>query len=146
MINFAVQRGCLSDVLQEAAFHLTGEQVLTMLSIITLKFTIMKPIPQNVLAGFNNLLKQRNVPPMFFSDYRKWLFYFLDFRASPASLKLVAQFQYGCRLRISEGCSLRAKDFNCDTGMLTVRGREIKYGPCLCRRRSFRNWKHSWKK
>ncbi len=41
----------------------------------------MKPIPQNILAGFNDLLKQRNVPPMFLADYRKWLLYFLDFRA-----------------------------------------------------------------
>ncbi len=41
----------------------------------------MKPIPQNILAGFNDLLQQRNVPPMFVADYRKWLLYFLDFRA-----------------------------------------------------------------
>lgn len=41
----------------------------------------MKPIPQNMLAGFNDMLKQRNVPPMLFADYRKWLRYFLDFSA-----------------------------------------------------------------
>lgn len=32
--------------------------------------------------------------------------------------KLVAQLQYGCGLRISEGCKLRVKDFNFDTGLL----------------------------
>jgi integron integrase len=41
----------------------------------------MRPIPQNILAGFNDLLKQRNVPPMLLADYRKWLLYFLDFSA-----------------------------------------------------------------
>lgn len=41
----------------------------------------MKPIPLNILVGFNDLLKQRNVPPPFLADYRKWLLYFLDFRA-----------------------------------------------------------------
>jgi len=41
----------------------------------------MKPIPQNLLSGFNDLLKQRKIPPLLLSDYRKWLFYFLDFRA-----------------------------------------------------------------
>ncbi len=48
----------------------------------------MKPIPQNILGGFNALMKQRNVPPMLLGDYRKWLLYFLDFRAKypfPAS-------------------------------------------------------------
>jgi integron integrase len=41
----------------------------------------MKPIPQNILGCFNDLLKQRNIPPMLLADYRKWLLYFLDFRA-----------------------------------------------------------------
>ena len=41
----------------------------------------MKPIPQNILRGFNDLMKLRKVPPMFLGDYRKWLLYFLDFRA-----------------------------------------------------------------
>jgi integron integrase len=40
--------------------------------------------------------------------------------------RLVAQLQYGCGLRISEGCRLRVKDFNFDTGMLTVRGKGQK--------------------
>jgi len=40
--------------------------------------------------------------------------------------KLVAQLQYGCGLRISEGCMLRVKDFNFDTGLLTVRGKGNK--------------------
>jgi len=41
----------------------------------------MRPIPQNILAVFNDLLKQRHVSPTLLADYRKWLFYFLDFRA-----------------------------------------------------------------
>ncbi len=41
----------------------------------------MKPIPQNILTDFNDLLKQRKVPPMLLADYRKWLLYFLDFSA-----------------------------------------------------------------
>jgi len=40
----------------------------------------MKPIPQNILAGFNDLLKQRKVAPPHLADYKKWLLYFLDFR------------------------------------------------------------------
>jgi len=40
----------------------------------------MKPVPQNILVGFNGLLKQRKVPPVLLADYRKWLRYFLDFR------------------------------------------------------------------
>jgi site-specific recombinase XerD len=40
--------------------------------------------------------------------------------------KLVAQLQYGCGLRINEGVSLRIKDFNFDTGLLTVRGKGEK--------------------
>ncbi len=40
--------------------------------------------------------------------------------------KLVAQLQYGCGLRISEGCKLRVKDFNFDTGLLTIRGKGEK--------------------
>jgi integron integrase len=40
--------------------------------------------------------------------------------------KLVAQLQYGCGLRISEGCKLRVKDFNFDSGLLTVRGKGEK--------------------
>jgi integron integrase len=40
--------------------------------------------------------------------------------------KLVAQLQFGCGLRISEGCQLRVKDFDFDTGLLTVRGKGKK--------------------
>jgi hypothetical protein len=40
----------------------------------------MLPIPQDVLAQFNAVLKQRKVPEPFHADYRKWLRYFLDFR------------------------------------------------------------------
>ncbi len=41
----------------------------------------MLPIPQDVLAQFNAILKQRKVPERFHADYRKWLRYFLDFRS-----------------------------------------------------------------
>lgn len=34
--------------------------------------------------------------------------------------KLIAKVLYGCGLRISEGVNLRVKDFNFDTGMLTI--------------------------
>ena len=37
--------------------------------------------------------------------------------------KLIAQLQYGCGLRVTESVTLRAKDFNFDAGMLTVRGK-----------------------
>ncbi len=40
--------------------------------------------------------------------------------------KLVALLQYGCGLRISEGIKLRVKDFNFETGMLTIRGKGEK--------------------
>ncbi|MDH4164656.1 MAG: integron integrase [Nitrospirota bacterium] len=40
--------------------------------------------------------------------------------------KLVAQLQYGCGLRISEGCGLRVKDFDFDSGLLTIRGKGKK--------------------
>ncbi len=42
------------------------------------------------------------------------------------SYKLIAQLQYGCGLRITESVTLRIKDFNFDTGMLTVRGKGNK--------------------
>lgn len=41
----------------------------------------MQPIPKNILAQFDAILKQRNVPVDAHNDYRKWLRYFLDFRA-----------------------------------------------------------------
>jgi hypothetical protein len=41
----------------------------------------MQPIPQDVLAQFDALLKLRNVPVASHTYYRKWLRYFLDFRA-----------------------------------------------------------------
>jgi integron integrase len=40
--------------------------------------------------------------------------------------RLVAQLQYGCGLRISEGCQLRVKDFDFETDLLTVRGKGKK--------------------
>jgi integron integrase len=41
----------------------------------------MQLIPANVLAQFDAILKQRNIPVGVHNDYRKWLRYFLDFRA-----------------------------------------------------------------
>ncbi len=41
----------------------------------------MLPIPQEILAQFNAILKQRRVPERIHADYRKWLQYFLDFRS-----------------------------------------------------------------
>ena len=41
----------------------------------------MQPIPGNILAQFDAILKQRNIPVDAHNDYRKWLRYFLDFRA-----------------------------------------------------------------
>jgi hypothetical protein len=40
----------------------------------------MLPIPQDVLAQFEAVLKERAVPAPFHADYRKWLRYYLDFR------------------------------------------------------------------
>ena len=41
----------------------------------------MQPIPENILAQFDSIMKQRNIPADAHNDYRKWLRYFLDFRA-----------------------------------------------------------------
>ncbi len=41
----------------------------------------MLPIPQDVLAQFNAILRQRKVPERVHADYRKWLLYYLDFRS-----------------------------------------------------------------
>ncbi len=41
----------------------------------------MLPIPQDVLAKFDAILRERAVPAPFHADYRKWLRYFLDFRS-----------------------------------------------------------------
>ena len=41
----------------------------------------MQPIPETTLAQFDAILKQRNIPVKDHNDYRKWLRYFLDFRA-----------------------------------------------------------------
>jgi site-specific recombinase XerD len=40
--------------------------------------------------------------------------------------KLVSQLQFGCGLRVNESVTLRIKDFNFDTGLLTVRGKGNK--------------------
>jgi hypothetical protein len=41
----------------------------------------MLPIPQDVLAQFEAVLKERAVPVSFHADYKKWLRYYLDFCA-----------------------------------------------------------------
>lgn len=41
----------------------------------------MQTIPADILARFDDSLKHRNVPLFLRSEYRKWLRYFLDFRA-----------------------------------------------------------------
>ena len=41
----------------------------------------MQLIPTNVLVQFDAILKRRNIPVDAHNDYRKWLRYFLDFRA-----------------------------------------------------------------
>jgi hypothetical protein len=41
----------------------------------------MLPVPQDVLAKFDAILRERAVPAPFHADYRKWLRYFLDFRS-----------------------------------------------------------------
>lgn len=41
----------------------------------------MQTIPENILDQFNALLKQLKIPVAAHNDYRKWLRYFLDFRA-----------------------------------------------------------------
>jgi len=41
----------------------------------------VQPIPENILAQFDSIMKQRNIPADAHNDYRKWLRYFLDFRA-----------------------------------------------------------------
>jgi hypothetical protein len=40
----------------------------------------MLPVPQDVLAEFDAVLRECAVPAPFRGDYRKWLRYFLDFR------------------------------------------------------------------
>jgi hypothetical protein len=41
----------------------------------------MQTIPPDILSRFDNTLNQRNIPLLSRHDYRKWLRYFLDFRA-----------------------------------------------------------------
>jgi len=49
----------------------------------------MEPIPKDLLIQFDDILKQRNIPVSSHADYRKWLRYFLDYRAkySPPDAK-----------------------------------------------------------
>lgn len=41
----------------------------------------MQPIPEDILKQFNAVLDQKKIPPSTQDDYRKWLLYYLDFRA-----------------------------------------------------------------
>jgi len=41
----------------------------------------MQPIPRDILAQFEAVLKKRAVPVAQHADYRKWLRYYLDFRS-----------------------------------------------------------------
>ncbi len=67
--------------------HLTGEHVFTIMSITgisqggyLLRIQPMQPIPKDILAEFDFMLKQRRLSAFSQADYRKWLRYFLDFR------------------------------------------------------------------
>lgn len=81
--------------------------------VLKADFGIHKDIPR---------AKKSNYIPVVLS--RQEIDAVLNNLASP--YKLVAQLQYGCGLRISEGCKLRVKDFNFDVGLLTVRGKGEK--------------------
>ncbi|MDH4101089.1 MAG: phage integrase N-terminal SAM-like domain-containing protein, partial [Nitrospirota bacterium] len=41
----------------------------------------MLPIPETILKSFDAILEKKSVPPGLRQDYRKWLRFFLDFRA-----------------------------------------------------------------
>lgn len=41
----------------------------------------MRPIPDDILRQFNEVLEKKGIPPSARDDYRKWLLYYLDFRA-----------------------------------------------------------------
>ncbi len=41
----------------------------------------MQPIPADILTQFNTVLEQKRIPTAMRDDYRKWLLYYLDFRA-----------------------------------------------------------------
>ncbi len=88
-----------------------------------------------LLFLFRHILKkdfgdQRDVPRAKTSNYiptvlsRKEIDSVLVHLRHP--FRLVAQLQYGCGLRISEGCQLRVKDFDFETGLLTIRGKGKK--------------------
>ncbi len=71
-----------------------------------------------------------DVPRAKTSNYIPTVLSHREIDAIPAHLrhpfKLVAQLQYGCGLRISEGCQLRVKDFDFEPGLLTIRGKGNK--------------------
>ena len=60
--------------------------------------------------------KKRKYIPTVLS--REEVFSIFEYLQEP--YKLIAKVLYGCGLRISEGVNLRVKDFNFDTGMLTI--------------------------
>jgi hypothetical protein len=41
----------------------------------------MLKIDSGILVRFDNTLKIHNIPPVSYFEYRKWLRYFLDFKA-----------------------------------------------------------------
>lgn len=52
----------------------------------------MQIIPPDILARFDDILKQRGIPLFQIHEYRQWLRYFLDFRAEyPLSAEQNAQ-------------------------------------------------------
>jgi len=70
----------------------------------------MYPVPDDILSQFNALLDKKSVPVALHEDYRKWLRYFLDFRAKyspPAERsKQVRQFIEKLRSKDQSGKSL----------------------------------------
>ena len=42
----------------------------------------MKPIPRDISAQFEAVLKKRAVPVVRQADYKKWLMYYLDYRST----------------------------------------------------------------
>lgn len=41
----------------------------------------MQLIPDDILAQYEDALKKRAIPVARYADYRKWLWYYLDFRS-----------------------------------------------------------------
>jgi integrase len=104
----------------------------------------MLAIPENVLARFNEVLKQRAVPESVHVHYRKWLRYFFDFCEKytlPTSkseqvrhlishveypFDIVVSLLYGCGLRLFECIGLRVQNFKSENRILPVHGKGEK--------------------